>query len=40
MCGRVSTSDLEIIEKESILKQHEKQLDEILNDTFDIMEYV
>lgn len=28
------------IDKESILKQHDKQLDEILNDTFEIMEYV
>lgn len=28
------------IEKESILKQHENHLDEILNDTFEIMEYV
>ena len=28
------------IDKESILKQHDKQLDEILNDTFNIMEYV
>lgn len=28
------------IDKESILSQHDKSLDEILNDTFDIMEYV
>lgn len=28
------------IEKESILKKHERQFDEILNDTFEIMEYV
>ena len=28
------------IEKESILKKHDKSLDEILNDTFEIMEYL
>ncbi len=28
------------IDKESIMKQHDKKLDKILNDTFEIMEYV
>lgn len=28
------------IDKESILKEHDKSLDEILNDTFEIMEYI